>query len=260
MSGDRDREPGSKATDGGGSGGAGAEQPQKPRRFFHHAATRADGGGFVLTLDERPARTPGRRALSVPTEALGAAIAAEWAAQATHIDAATMPLTRIANTVIDGVTDNAAAVREEIVKYAGSDLLCYRAASPASLVERQDAAWNPLLEWASHDLGATLETTAGVMPIAQSADAAAAIAAQVAKLDPFQLGPAHIMTTVSGSAILALAVLTGRLSAQDAWACAHIDEDWQISQWGQDEEAAARRVRRWQEMERAATFAELSKA
>ncbi len=233
-------------------------EPTKPRRFYHRATTVGGDAGFQLHLDDRPARTPGKRPLAVPSRALGEAIAGEWSAQATHIDPATMPLTRIANTVIDGVVDEAQAVRDEIVRYAASDLLCYRAEAPSELVVRQAELWDAQLTWAETTLGARLSIATGVMPVTQPDEAISRIADAVAELDAFVLGPAHIMTTLTGSTVLALAVLHGALPVQDAWSLAHVDEDWQISQWGEDQEAAERRARRWREMETAHRFATLA--
>lgn len=211
----------------------------------------------MLHLDGRPARTPAKRPLASPTRELGEAIAAEWAAQGAHIEPAELPLTRIANTVIDGVVSEADAVRAEIVKYAGSDLLCYRAEGPEELIALQAGNWDPILVWARDELGASFVVTGGLMPVPQPEDAVQAVADAVGDVSPFMLGPLHVMTTLTGSAILALATLKGRLTDAEAWAAAHVDEDWQISQWGEDAEAAARRERRWQEMSAASRFAAL---
>ncbi|MEM7778587.1 MAG: ATP12 family protein [Pseudomonadota bacterium] len=235
-------------------------QPARIRRFYHQAGVVASDGGFVLELDGRTARTPGKHPLAVPTEQLAQAIASEWAAQGSDIVPADMPLTRIANTVIDGVIPNVTAVRSEIVKYAGSDLMCYRAEAPVELVQLQQAAWDPLVAWARDQLKAGFVTTDGLMPITQSDDALSAVRRMVDVIPPIAVGPVQIMTSMTGSAILALAVYAGRLTVGDAWSAAHIDEDWQISQWGEDHEATVRRERRWQEMAAAASFVALSRA
>ena len=227
-----------------------------PKRFYKEAAARDENGSFVLTLDGRPARTPGRHPLALPTRVLGDALAAEWAAQQEFIDPATMPLTRIAYAAIDAVSQQMDAVREEIVKYAGSDLVCYRAGEPQSLVSMQAQHWDPVLDWARQDLGARFILSEGVMFAAQPDAAIAAIRQTVEAITvPTVLAGVHVMMTLTGSALLALAVLHGRLSAEEAWAAAHVDEDFQIRNWGEDAEAAARRVRRWSEMEAAARIA-----
>jgi len=236
---------------GDSPGKAPAESPL-PRRFYQSATVGARDGAFALLLDGRSARTPGKRPLAVPAAGLAEAMAAEWAAQTDRIDPSTMPVTRLVNTVIDGVATQAEAVRAEIVKYAGSDLLCYRADFPADLVARQARAWDPVLAWAHTRLGVRFYLAEGVMPVAQRPETADRIAAHIAALDPYRLGAVHVLMTLSGSAILALALLDGAISPADAWAAAHIDEDFQIAQWGEDAEAAARRAHRKTEFDAAA--------
>jgi chaperone required for assembly of F1-ATPase len=228
-----------------------------PKRFYKAAVAASRGDGHGVLLDGRPARTPAKAELRLPTRALAEAVAAEWDAQTSHVDPATMPLTRLANTAIDGVARREADVRADIAKFAGSDLLCYRAGGPSELVARQSAAWDPVLEWVAATLGIRLILAEGVMPVHQAPEAMAAVARALEPHRAFALAALHTMTTLTGSALLALAVVARRLSAEEAWAAAHVDEDWQISQWGEDAEAAARRRRRWQEMAAAARLIEL---
>ena len=215
--------------------------------------TRGEGSvcSFRLLLDGKPVRTPAKNELTLPTRALAEAVAAEWEAQGERIDPASMPLTKLANSSIDGVAVRAGEVCAEIVKYAGSDLICYRAEAPQQLMERQAEHWNPVLAWAREAHGAILTTVQGIMPIRQPPAATEAIAKALPLHDPFRLAAIHVMTTLMGSALLALAHAHGRLSAEAAWGAAHVDEDWQISQWGEDTEAKARRDRRWAEMQAA---------
>ena len=173
------------------------------------------------------------------------------AAQGTHIDPSSMPLTRLANSAIDGVTQREAEVRADIAKYAGSDLLCYRAEGPEALQRRQAEVWDPILRWAEQELGARFAISTGLMPVAQPDAAKAAVARALEAYDGFALAALHVITTLTGSVLLALAHARGRLSAEEAWAAAHVDEDWQISKWGEDAEAKARRERRWAEMQAA---------
>jgi chaperone required for assembly of F1-ATPase len=228
-----------------------------PRRFYAMASAVPQGDGHALMLDGRSARTPGKRLLALPTAAFGDAVAAEWAAQGSNIDPASMPLTRIANTVIDGVAHQADAVAAEVVKYAGSDLLCYRADFPAELVARQAAAWDPVLDWAHRALGARFYLAEGVMPVEQLPETLERVAGRLAGLDPFRLAAVHVKTTLTGSALLALAVLDRHLTPHEAWVAAHVDEDFQISQWGEDAEAMERRARRRAELDAAARVLEL---
>ena len=224
-----------------------------PRRFYSTVTTEthATSGALVL-LDGRPAKTPGKRDLILPTLSLARAIAGEWAAQAERIDPSRMPLTRLANTALDGVAARAAEVRADVVKYAASDLVCYRADRPAGLVRRQTEHWDRVLAWAESRLGAPLDTGQGVVHVPQPAASLEAIRAATAPLDPFRLTALHTMTTLTGSALLALGVTLAAWKAEAAWTAAHVDEDWQIAEWGEDAEAAARRQARWVEMSAAA--------
>lgn len=225
-----------------------ALRPALPRRFYTSAGHGAQAGGFCVRLDGRLVRTPGKRALVVPREPLAAALAAEWAAQGEHIDPQTMPFTRFVNTTIDGVIGNETAVKDDIVAFAGSDLVCYRAQGPAELIAEQAAHWDSVLAWARDRLGAGFLIMTGVMPLPQPADAIAAVDRHIADFDAFELTALHLMTTLTGSALLALAHADGHLSVEQAWVGAHVDEDWQIRLWGDDQEASERRQRRWREM------------
>lgn len=230
-----------------------------PKRFYTGARAGILEEAPVVLLDGRPARTPGKRVLTLASPALAEAVAAEWAAQEDKIDPGTMPLTRLANTVVDGVAQQADAVRAEIVKYAGSDLVCYRADFPAELSQRQAAAWDPILDWAHRRMHARFYLTQGVMPVRQLPETLDRVAEYVAPLEPFALAATHVMMTLTGSALLALAVLDRAIVAETAWTAAHVDEDFQISQWGEDAEAMERRARRWQEMAAAARMVALTR-
>ncbi len=212
---------------------------------------------FRLLLDRKPVRTPARNELVLPTRALAGAVAAEWEAQGERIDPATMPLTRLVNSTIDGVVARQAEVRAEIVKYAGSDLLCYRAEGPHELIRRQAESWDPVLAWMRERHGASFVSVDGIMPTPQPAAAMDGVARALEPYEPFALAAIHVMTTLMGSALIALAHAHGHLSTDAAWAAAHVDEDWQISQWGEDAEAKARRERRWSEMQAASRLLDL---
>lgn len=232
-------------------------RPRLMRRFYATVSIAEGEGGFALLLDGRPVKTPARRTLAAPTAALAEAIAAEWRAQAQEIDPASMPLTRLANTIIDGVADAPGPVAAEVEKYLGTDLVCYRASSPEGLVARQAAAWDPLIEWARTALGARFVLVEGMAHVAQPAQAvAAARAAFPDDMDNpkevWLLGALHAITTLTGSGLLALAVLHGRLSAEAAWAAAHVDEDWNMEFWGRDTLALERRAVRFAELQAAA--------
>lgn len=231
-------------------------RPPLPKRFYKAvdvAAAPTGQPGWRVLLDGRPIKTPAKADMTLPTKALAEAVAAEWATQATEIDPASMPVTRIVNSAIDGVSPRRDEVAADVVKYAGSDLLCYRAEAPAGLVAAQARSWDPVLAWAEAALGARFQKAIGIMHVAQLESATAAVAAAVAPLRPIPLAALHVITTLTGSAVLALAHARGQLTAEEAWAAAHVDEDWQISQWGEDAEAARRRANRWLEMQAAAT-------
>lgn len=224
-----------------------------PRRFYEAAGLSEVLGGFRLTLDGRPANTPARNPLALPTRALADKVVAEWAAQVGVIDPARMPLTRIANTAIDGVAPRMAAVVADLAAYAGTDLLAYRAGDPARLVAAQAAAWDPILDWAREALGVRLILSEGVMHVDQPPETVRRLAQAVAAVtDPFCLAALHTLTTLSGSLLIALGVLRGDLSPDEAWAAAHVDETHQAAIWGRDAEAEARLAVRRVEFDAAA--------
>ncbi len=229
----------------------------RPRRFYKAASPVIEVAKFGVALDGRLAKSLGQSPLFVPSHALAKALSAEWEAQGDEILAETMPLTRLVNTVIDGVAGNESPVRADIVAFSGSDLVCYRAGSPAGLVAAQSAAWDPVLAWAREALGAVFLTAEGITHVAQPDAAIAQVAAALDDLDAWNLTALHLMTTLTGSALLALAHLKGAIAADEAWRAAHVDEDWQISQWGEDAEAKARRDQRWRDMQAASRFLEL---
>jgi chaperone required for assembly of F1-ATPase len=216
-----------------------------PKRFYTTASVELRQGLWQVLLDGKAARTPARQPLAVDNQAIAVAMAAEWQAQQERIDPAAMPLTRLANAAIDGVRDVPEPVRAEIVRYAGSDLICYRAETPRELTERQRAAWDPLLAWAGSTLGAELAPANGIIHVTQSPRALARIAEAVAAVAaPVPLAALSAATTISGSAVIALALAHGRLDAESAWLAASVDEDYQASVWGADDEALFRQANR----------------
>jgi chaperone required for assembly of F1-ATPase len=225
-----------------------------PRRFYAEAKAEPHGDAYALKLDGRLAMTPAKRPLAVASRPVANALAGEWASQGERIDSASMPITRIVNSAIDGVAAEMPAVRAEIVSHAASDLLCYRADAPPGLVEAQDAAWSPLLAWAKEALGARFILAEGVMPVKQDGETLAAIARAIEGFGPLALAALHTITTLTGSAIVALALARGRITPDEAWAVAHVDEDWQMKQWGTDAAAASRRSARRREFDAAATI------
>ena len=230
-----------------------------PKRFYKTVAVEDKGAGLALLLDGKPVRTPGKAQLILPARALADAVAEEWRAQGERIDPATMPLTKLANSAIDGVSSREQAVIDDIMAYAGSDLLCYRADAPRALIEAQGKHWDPILAWARSSLGAPLALAEGIVHVAQSRASLDALKDKLQGREPFGLAALHVMTGLTGSALLALAVALGRMTPEEAWQAAHVDEDWQIAQWGEDAEAAARRAARWRDFAAAARLLSLVK-
>ena len=211
----------------------------KPKRFWKDAAVTETADGFGVLLDGRPVNTPAKAPLIVPTEGLAKAIAAEWNAQVKELDPQTMPVTKGANAAIDKVRIQRPEVVGLLAEYGDSDLLCYRAAGPDSLIQRQAEGWDPVLDWAANALGARLFVGEGVMHVPQTAKALALLRTELETLDDFGLAAAHDMISITGSLVLALAVINGVRTEEEAWHLSRIDEHWQIEQWGEDEEAAA---------------------
>ncbi len=229
-----------------------------PKRFYKEASIGAGDGGFPILLDGRAAKTPARKPLALPSAALAAAIAAEWNAIEDVIDPSLLPLTRLANLAIDAVAEAPQPVIEEVVQYAGSDLVCYRADGPAALVALQNERWNPVLDWAAASLGARFVLAEGVMHVRQPDAALAAVReAAEALARPFALTAAASATNIGGSALIALALARGALTGDEAWNAAHVDEQWSISQWGEDMEAQQRLAARHVEFTAAAKMLSL---
>lgn len=216
----------------------------RPKRFYKQAAALPLGEGFGVGLDARPVKTPQKRDLLLPCEALAAAIAAEWEAQAADAEIApeTMPLMRLACTALDHVAAERAAVVDQLAAYAESDLVCYRADHPQELAERQAAAWDPLLDWLAETYGVRLTVTAGLMPAAQPPEARARLAPVIEAQPPLHLTALQALVTGTGSLVIGLAILDRRLDGEGGLAAAQIDELWQAEQWGEDAEAAERRA------------------
>ncbi len=235
-----------------------------PRRFYVEVAIGSTTNGhFAVLLDWRPLRTPAKANLAVPSEALAQALAAEWRAQGEIIEPDTMPLTRLVNSALDGVAKAREATLDEVVKFAETDLVCYRAGEPAALVAAQAAAWDPVLAFARDALDARFLVAEGVMYVAQPEAARAAVrralAAETTGLSGvLRLAALSIMTSLTGSVLLALAVARSRFDATEAWRAAHVDEDYQNAIWGHDAEAATRRALRWRDMQAAAEVVALT--
>jgi chaperone required for assembly of F1-ATPase len=228
------------------------------RRCYKEVAVQQRDGACLLLLDGRAAKSPGGNHLALPCLAAARVLADEWSAQGETIDPVAMPLMRIVNSAIDGIAYRRNATVDEIEKYAGADLVCYRVPEPRALAEAQAAAWDPILAFARKELGTDFICTEGVMFVEQPEPARAAVKEALLRIAnsgpaaPFALAALHVMTTLSGSVLLALAAAHGALTPSEAWLAAHVDEDFEMRAWGEDAEALRRRARQWTEMEAAA--------
>jgi chaperone required for assembly of F1-ATPase len=226
------------------------------RKRFYESAQSGEAGAVLL--DGKPIRTPARRALNAPTRELAEAIAGEWQLQRDVVDPARMPLTRLSNAIIDAVSDAPQPVADEIEKYLRSDLVFYRAEAPAGLVERQERAWDPVLAWARDRFNARFVLAQGVMHVAQPRESVEALRAAI-PAEPWRLGAVSSITTLTGSGLLAVALAHQALAPGEVWSAAHVDEDWQMSQWGRDELALQRRTFREAEFQAAVTVLTLTR-
>lgn len=225
-----------------------------PKRFYKDVTVEGKDDHFNVLLDGRSVKTPARQVLSLPTEAAARLVAEEFDDQKEVVNPETMIVTRLANTAIDGIAKDQQAVFDDILRYAANDMLFYRADNPERLVARQKEQWDPLLDWAQ-DFGAVFNLTAGVMHVGQPEQSIAAFGSQLSAFnDPFKLAALHTFTTLGGSALIALALAKQHISLDEAWKLAHLDEDWTIELWGQDEEAEHRRAKRKKEMDAAYQF------
>lgn len=216
------------------------DRPRRPPRFYTTVDVAPDGGGFRVRLDGRGAKSPGGAPLALPTRGLAEIVAAEWEEQATEIDVATMPATRLAFTAVDRTPLARRALAQEVASYAGSDLICYMADEPAALAQRQADSWGPWLTWADEALSVRLSPATGISPVSQPPQALERVEALATELDDFQLTALAYAAGLYGSAVLALAVARGALSGDEAYEVSRLDEAFQQEQWGVDHEAAAR--------------------
>jgi chaperone required for assembly of F1-ATPase len=224
------------------------------RRFYKDVAVDTADGTFAVLLDRRRLRTPAGLALALPTRPLADAVAEEWRQQGETIKPQSMPLFSLAATAIDRVLPLRDAVIGQICAYAGADLLCYRARQPSDLVAAQHAAWQPLLDWAAATFGARLTVTEGVIPVVQPPAAVQALHSVVATLEPLALAALASAVQTSGSLIVGLALVHGRIDAATAHAVACLDEQYQANRWGHDSEADRRRQRTHDDLQAAERF------
>jgi len=227
------------------------------KRVYKSVETRPAENGWGIALDGRKLRTPAKRELTVPSTRLAAAIATEWDAQESDIRPYTMPLTQLATTAIDRTAEKRAEIVTDVASYVATDLVCYRAEHPPALATRQEAVWQPLIDWAAGRYDAGLAITPGIVPVTQSPASLKAYAGVVAALDDFQLTALQTATAACGSLVIALALFEGRLDAGGAFDASQLDETFQIEAWGEDAEATRRRQALAADIASAARFLEL---
>lgn len=225
-----------------------------PRRFYRQVDYMPAETGWQIALDGKRLRSPARAELALPTERLAAAIAAEWEAQEDHILPHLMPMMQLASTAADRIAPNRRQVVVETAAYASSDLVCYRAEAPEELVRRQEQLWQSVLDWANHRFDTALRSTTGIVAISQSSDSLARFEQVVSALDPWRLTALASLTGSTGSLVIALAVVEGQLTPEQAVVAAQLDELYQAERWGEDAEAAQRRQALAQDIADAARF------
>jgi chaperone required for assembly of F1-ATPase len=218
---------------------------QRPKRFYKSVTTEPRDAGFCVLLDGRLPKTPAKKSLIFSSAALAQCVADEWSAQASHILPETMPITRLVNIALDRAEETRGAMVDEVVKYAGTDLVCYRAPSPESLVSAQSAAWDGVLDWVGQTHGVRLHTTTHALAIAQPPASLQAVRAYASRLDDYALTALTFATGVSGSAVLAIALVDGWMDGDTAFKAIRVEEDWQAQRWGADPDEVSRaQVRR----------------
>lgn len=211
------------------------------KRFYETVGVNKVEDGFTVVLDGRPVRTPEKSAFTVPTEALAKAMAEEWDAQEEEINFDAMPISRLAGTVIDRIATRRDEVVDSILKYAGTDMLCYRVEHPNDLVVRQAKQWQPLLDWAAETHGVNLEVTTGILPLSQKDACHAALRKAVSAHDDWQMAGLTNAVQACGSLVVGLALVAGRIDADEAFEVSELEATHQIEQWGEDAEATQRR-------------------
>ena len=233
---------------------------QVVKRFYKNVGIGQVDGGYTITLDDKPLNTPAGAPFIVPGATLAEAIAGEWAIQGDSVDPITMPITQFSSTALDRVQPSRSDIIEGLLRYVETDLLCHRAEAPADLVERQSETWHPLLDWANDNLGIKLEATTGILAAERPLEAVNIAADIIGRLDVFELTALASLTGETGSLVVGLAVLNGKLNAGQAFDVSELDALWQAENWGEDEEATERRDHVKGELQAIVRFLKIARA
>jgi len=210
------------------------------RRFYKSVGVEPGDDGCLVMLDGRPVKTPGKATVALATPPLAEAVAAEWDAQDEKINPHSMPLTQIACTAIDKVTPNRAEIRDQMVRFANADLLCYRVEIPEDLAQRQYDTWQPVLDWLADAQGIALATSTALIAEDQDPESLRAAMVAVDALDDHELAAMAVLTQALGSFALAMAVVHGHMDWEAAAGASQLDEKFQSELWGEDREAVQR--------------------
>ena len=230
----------------------------KIKRTWEIVAVQRSEVGFLVTLDDQPIITPAKNTLLLPSSSLANRVANEWKEQNNEIIPAEMPFTRLSNSAIDKVSSQFKEVADILSEFGETDLFYYRASSPAELVEKQKIAWDPFLDWVNTSMNVRINVSSGVMFIDQDDDEMVKLKAPIYNMTPFQLAGFHEIVTISGSLIGAYAFVEKAFTADQVWSASRIDEEWQIEQWGSDEEATATSGKKYHDFKIGCEFFQLS--
>ena len=209
----------------------------KQKRFWKNVHVVSSEAGYFIKLDDKILKTPAKRQMMLPTEALAKNVASEWDEQVEEIDPTTMPFTKSANAALDKVSEQYEEVSSLLGEYGETDLLCYRADSPPELQKRQKTGWDPIINWAENTFKVQINCGTGIVYIPQNEKLFSETRKKINNLSIFELTALYDMVSITGSLILGLAIINGRLSADEAYQLSRIDEQWQLEQWGEVEEA-----------------------
>ena len=234
-----------------------ADKIELPKRFYTNSGTAVVDGGFSVTLDGRATRTPGRTPVVVPSAALAQRMADEWAAQGERINADLMPVVRLVNSALELGSTKLPTLRDEIVKYAGNDLMLYRAESPRELVEAEEALWDAALVKLARHFGVAFQPTIGIVHQPQPPATLARLAEAVAHDGLLATTALVSITSLTGSGLLAIGLRHGLFTPDEVWTAAHVDEDYNMRLWGEVDDAALRRQKRRSEFDAAVAVLEL---